>query len=54
MLEIDFSLLNRKNKLMILVPTRFAVEGIVRSIVHIASTISTYKIKSLYTNVSGI
>lgn len=54
MLEIDFTFPNRKNKLIISVSIGFAVEGIIRSIVYIASTISTCKVKSLYINISRI
>ncbi len=53
-LEMSFTLLNRRNELMISVPTRYVAKSIGRSMVHIALRISTYKAQSLYTNVSGI
>ncbi len=53
-LEIGFTLLNRRNELMISAPTRYTAEGIRGSIVHTAFNISTDKAKSLCTNVNGI
>lgn len=53
-LEMSFTLLNRGNELMISASTRFAAEGIKESTVHLALSISTYKVKSLCTNISGI
>lgn len=54
MLETGFTLLNRRNGLMILALIGYAAEGIGRSMVHTALSISTRKAKSLCTNVSGI
>lgn len=54
MLKIGFSLLNKRNKLIILILTRYAAESIRKNIVYIALNINTYKIKSLYTNISRI
>ncbi len=53
-LEMGFTLLNRRNELMISAPTKCAAGGIRGSMVHTALKISTHKTKSLCTNVSGI
>lgn len=53
-LEMDFTLLNKKNGLMISVLTGCAVEGIGKSMVYIALSISTCKAKSSCTNISKI
>lgn len=54
-LEIDFTFLNRRNELMILVvPTRCATEDIKKSTMHITLSISICKAKNLYTNMSRI
>lgn len=53
-LKIDFTLLNKKNKLMILVPIGSTAKRIRKSIVYIALSINTYKTRSLNTNISGI
>lgn len=53
-LKIWFILLNKKNELIILASTRYAIKGIGKNIVHTALSISTYKAKSLYTNISKI
>lgn len=45
-LEIGFSLLNKKNKFMILALTRYAAESIGRSIIYTALSINTYKTRS--------
>lgn len=47
-------MLNRRNKSMFLIPTGCVAEDIKVSIVHIALSISIYKVKSLYTNVNRI
>lgn len=54
MLEMGFTLLNKKNKLMISTISRYAAKGIRRSIIHTALIISTYKANSLCINVSKI
>ncbi len=46
-LKIDFTLLNRRNELIILVLTGYTAEGIGGSIVYIAFNISICKAKSL-------
>ncbi len=53
-LEMSFTLLNRRNKLMISLPTGCLAEGIGGSTMYTALSISTRKAKSLCTNVSGI
>lgn len=53
-LEMGFTLLNRRNELMISVSTGCAAEGIRRNTLHIALSISTRKAKSLCTNVNRI
>lgn len=53
-LEMGFTLLNRKNELMISVPIGYTTESIRRSTLHIALSISTCKAKTLCTNVSRI
>lgn len=51
---MGFILLNRRNKLIILVPIRYTAADIRGNIVYIAFKIKTCKIKSLYTDVSRI
>lgn len=53
-LEIAFTLLNKKKKLMILVPIRCAAENIKNCMMHITLSINTCRVKSLCTNISGI
>lgn len=53
-LEMTFTLLNRKNKLMISSLTGCLAEGIGGNTIHTALSISICKAKSLYTNVSRI
>ncbi len=53
-LEMGFTLLNRRNELMISVLIKCRAEDIGKSTVHTALNISTCKGKSSYTNVSGI
>lgn len=55
LLEIGFTLLNKKNRLIILaMPTGCATEGIGKSIVPTTLSISICKAKNLYINVSRI
>lgn len=54
LLEMSFTLLNRKNTLIISTPTRFATEGIRRSTVYSVLSLRTCKTKSSSINVSGI
>lgn len=54
-LEIGFTLLNKKNRLIILaMPTGCTTEGIGKSIVHTTLSISIYKAKNSYIVVSRI
>ena len=53
-LEIGFTLLDKRNELMLSVPMEYAAEGIGGSTVHTALSISTCNIKYLSTNVSAI
>lgn len=53
-LEIRFTLLDKKNELMLLALTGYAAEGIRENIVHIALNMSICNLKSLSINVSGI
>lgn len=53
-LEIDFTLLNRKNGFIISAPIEYIAEVIRESTVYIALNINTCKIKSLCINISGI
>ncbi|WP_375449089.1 AAA family ATPase [uncultured Nostoc sp.] len=53
-LEMGFTLLDRRNELMLSAPTGYAAEGIGGSTVHTALSISTRNIKSSSTNVSAI
>lgn len=53
-LKFDLTLLNKRNKLIILVPTRCATKDINGSPVHTALNINAYKKRSLYTNISKI
>lgn len=53
-LEMGFTLLDKRNELMLLAPTGYAAEGIRRSTVHTTLSISTRKVKRSYTNVSRI
>lgn len=53
-LEMGFTLLDRKNELMLSTPTGCAAEDIRGSIAHIALSISTRKSKCSYTNVSRL
>lgn len=53
-LEMGFTLLNKRNKLIISALIRYAAEGIEGSTVNSALSINTYKTKSSYINVSGI
>lgn len=53
-LKIGFNLLNRRNKLIFLALIKYAAKGIGKSTVYIDLSISIYKIKSLYTNISQI
>lgn len=53
-LKMGFTLLNRRNGLMILALIRCATEGRGGSTVYITLSISTHKAKILYTNISRI
>lgn len=53
-LKMEFTLLDKRNELMLSAPTRCAAEGIGRNTVHTALNISIYNVKSLSTNVSGL
>lgn len=53
-LKIEFTLLDKRNELMFLVPTGYAAEDIRRRTVYIAVSISTCNVKSLSTNVNAI
>lgn len=53
-LEMSFTLLNRKIELIILALIGFIAEDIERSIIYIALSINTCKAKSLYTNISRL
>lgn len=53
-LEIGFTLLNKRNKFMILTPIGCAADGLGRSKVHIALNINTCKIRSSYTSISKL
>lgn len=53
-LKISFTLLNRRNELMISVLIRYTTEDREKSIVYIALNINTYKVKSLYIDISKI
>lgn len=55
MLEMSFTLLNKRNELMILALTRYAAQDIRRIISHIALRISTHKtLSGLCINISKI
>ena len=53
-LEIGFTLLDRRNELMLSALMGCVAEGIEGSTVHTVLSISTYNIKSLSTNMSAI
>lgn len=53
-LEMGFTLLNKRNGLIISTAIGCVAEDIRRSTMHTALSISTYKTKNLYTNISGI
>lgn len=53
-LEMGFTFENRRNKLIISVAIRVAAKDIRNSMVYTALSISTCKIKSLYTDIRGI
>lgn len=53
-LGIGFILLNTMNELLIDVSIEYATKDIGRSMMHLILSISTYKVKSLYTNVNKI
>lgn len=53
-LEMGFTLLNRRVEFLILASTEFAIEDIGKSMVYTTLNISTHKAKSLYNNISGI
>lgn len=53
-LEMSFTLLNKKNELMISMLIEYITKGIEKSILYIALSISTCKAKSLCTNISKI
>lgn len=54
MLEMEFTLLDKRNKLIFLALTGYAVEGIRRTIMYIILTINTHNVKTLSTNMSII
>lgn len=54
MLEIDFNLLKKRNKLMFLAPIKYKAESIGKSRVYTALSINNCKVKSLYINISKI
>lgn len=53
-LEMGFTLLGKRNKLMLSASTGCVAKSIGRSKVYTALSINTYKSKSLYTNMSKI
>lgn len=54
MLEIGFTLLNKRNKFIISISIRYVAKDVKKSKMHIALNINNCKIKSWYINVNKI